>query len=235
MAVGHGGLLAPLARRVRNRFDAHMTGPAPWSAADGGGEAKRHAPATLRNRDAIVAVLRETLPETGVALEIASGSGEHAVHFAQAFPAFDWQPSDPEPAALASIDAWRAEAGLTNLRSPLMLDAAAGDWPVAHVDAILCVNMIHISPWAAAEGLIAGAARLLPPGAPLYLYGPYVRADVPTAESNLAFDASLRARDPAWGLRAVEDVIALAAAHGLAFDRLIEMPANNLSLVFRAT
>jgi hypothetical protein len=211
-----------------------MTGPAPWSAADGGGEAKRHAPATLRNRDAIVAVLRETLPKTGLVLEIASGSGEHAVHFAQAFSSLDWQPSDPEPAALASIDAWRAEAGLANLRSPLMLDTAAGDWPVAHVDAILCINMIHISPWSATEGLMAGAARLLPAGAPLYLYGPYVRADAPTAESNLAFDASLRARDPAWGLRALEDVIALAARHGLTFDRLIEMPANNLSVVFRA-
>jgi hypothetical protein len=212
-----------------------MTGPTPWSAADGGGEAKRHAPATLRNRDAIVAVLRDKLPETGLALEIASGSGEHAVHFAQAFPALDWQPSDPEPAALASIDAWRAEAGPANLRSPLMLDAAAGDWPVAHVDAMLCINMIHISPWVATEGLMAGAARLLPAGAPLYLYGPYVRADAPTAESNLAFDASLRARNPDWGLRALEDVIALAAAHGLAFERLVEMPANNLSLVFRAT
>jgi len=211
-----------------------MTGPTPWSAADGGAEAKRHAPATLRNRDAIVAVLRQTLPETGLALEIASGSGEHVVHFAQAFSALDWQPSDPEPAALASIDAWGAEAGLANLRPPLMLDAAAGDWPVERADAILCINMIHISPWAATEGLMAGAARLLPPGAPLYLYGPYVRADVPTAESNLAFDASLRARDPAWGLRAVKDVIALAAAHGMAFDRLVEMPANNLSVVLRA-
>lgn len=211
-----------------------MTAPTPWNPADGGGEAKRHAPATLRNRDAIAAVLRETLPETGLVLEVASGSGEHVVHFAQVFPMLDWQPSDPEPAALASIDAWRAEAGLANVRPSLMLDAAVSEWPIARADAILCINMVHISPWAATEGLMAGTARLLPSGAPLYLYGPYIRADVPTAESNLAFDASLRARNPAWGLRALEDVIALAAAYGLEFERLIEMPANNLSVIFRA-
>ncbi len=211
-----------------------MTAPAPWSPADGGGEAKRHAPATLRNRDAIAAVLRETLPETGQVLEVASGSGEHIVHFAQAFPGLDWQPSDPEPAALASIDAWRAEAGLANVRPALMLDAAVSEWPVVRADAILCINMVHISPWAATEGLMAGAARLLSSGAPLYLYGPYIRGDVPTAESNLAFDASLRARNPAWGLRAMEDVIALAAENGLSFERFVEMPANNLSVIFRA-
>ncbi|MBY8822776.1 DUF938 domain-containing protein [Sphingomonas colocasiae] len=208
--------------------------PTPWSPADGRDEAKRHAPATLRNRDAIVAVLRKTLPEAGLALEIASGSGEHVVHFAHAFPALDWQPSDPEPAALTSIAAWSAEAGLPNIRPPAMLDASAPGWPVDRADAILCINMVHISPWTATQGLMAGAARLLPPGAPLYLYGPYVRSGVPTAESNLAFDASLRARDPAWGLRALEDVIALAAEHGLVFERLVEMPANNLSVVLRA-
>lgn len=210
-----------------------MTGPSPWSATDGGGEARRHAPATLRNRDAIVAVLQDVLPETGLVLEIASGSGEHVVHFARAFPALDWQPSDPEPAALTSIAAWSSEAGLSNIRPPAAIDAAASVWPVDHADAILCINMVHISPWAATQGLMAGAERLLPPGAPLYLYGPYVRSDVPTAESNLAFDASLRARDPDWGLRALEDVIALAAEHGLGFDRLVEMPANNISVTFR--
>jgi len=210
-----------------------MTGPAPWSAADGGGEAKRHAPATLRNRDAIVSVLREILPETGLVLEVASGSGEHVVHFAHAFPALDWQPSDPEPAALASIDAWRAEAAMANLRPPVVLDAAAGDWPIERADAMLCINMVHISPWAATEGLVARAGQLLPSGAPLYLYGPYIRTDVPTAESNLAFDASLRARNPDWGLRALDEVVVLATRHGLTFERLVEMPANNLSLVFR--
>lgn len=211
-----------------------MSDPTPWSPAAGGGEAGRHAPATLRNRESIVTVLRDILPETGLILEVASGSGEHVVHFARVFPSLDWQPSDPEPAARTSIAAWSGEAGLPNVRRSIALDAAARSWPIARADAILCINMVHISPWAATQGLMAGAARLLPPGAPLYLYGPYVRTDVPTAESNLAFDASLRARDPAWGLRALEDVVALASGHGLAFERLIEMPANNLSLVFRA-
>ena len=137
----------------------------------------------------------------GTVLEVASGSGEHVVHFAATFPALGWQPSDPDPAGLVSIAAWCAEAGLANIAPPLALDASAGEWPIDRADAILCINMVHISPWAATLGLLAGAARLLPTGAPLILYGPYVEPDVPTADSNLAFDASLRARDPAWGLR----------------------------------
>lgn len=195
--------------------------------------AKRHAPATLRNRDAITQVLRDVLPETGLVLEVASGSGEHAVHFAAAFPALDWQPSDPDPAALVSIRAWSGEAGLPNILPPLRLDAAAADWPVARADAVLCINMVHISPWSATEGLMRGAGALLPPGGVLYLYGPFLRADVPTAPSNLAFDRSLRAGDPRWGLRALADVTRLAAEAGLALERVVEMPANNLSLVFR--
>ncbi len=193
---------------------------------------RRHAPATLRNRDAIAAILRDELPASGVVLEVASGSGEHAVHFAQNFPDLDWQPTDPDPAALASIAAWRGDADLPNLLSPLQLDAA-GDWPATRVDAILCINMVHISPWEATLGLLRGAGALLPTGGLLYLYGPYLRDGVETAPSNLAFDASLRSRDPRWGIRAVEDVVAAAAAQGLRFDRLIEMPANNLSLLFR--
>lgn len=208
-------------------------GPEPWEAGSGPvASGRRHAPATARNRDAILAVLREELPSSGLVLEVASGSGEHAIHFAAAFPCLDWQPSDPDPTALASIAAWRAEAGLANLRPPLALDAAA-PWPVASADAILCINMIHISPWAATLGLLRGAGACLPPGGLLYLYGPYIRDEVETAPSNLAFDASLKARDPQWGLRRVEDVIAAAAAEGLRFDRLVAMPANNLSLIFR--
>lgn len=204
-----------------------------WVPGEAGGEAqKRHAPATLRNRDAILAILRDALPSAGLALEVASGSGEHAIHFAAALPALDWQPSDPDPAALASIGAWRAEAGLPNLRAPILLDAA-GDWPIDRVDAILCINMVHISPWDATLGLLRGAGRALPPGGLLYLYGPYIRDDVETAPSNLAFDASLKARDPRWGLRRVEDVVAAAEAQGLRFDRLVEMAANNLSVIFR--
>lgn len=202
-------------------------------AADGGAGDKRHAPATLRNRDAIVAVLADWLPATGRVLEVASGSGEHVVHFAAAFPELDWQPSDPDPDALTSIAAWRAEAGLTNVAPPLLLDAAAPDWPVAQADVILCINMVHISAWAATLGLFAGAARLLPSGAPLILYGPYVEADVVTAESNLVFDANLRARNPAWGLRDLDAVKAAAAAVGLSFAERRAMPANNLMLLFR--
>lgn len=205
----------------------------PWLAAEAGAAAKRHAPATLRNRDAIADVLAAELPATGLVLEVASGSGEHVVHFAARFPALQWQPSDPDPAALASITAWSGEAARTNIAVPCQLEAAAPDWPIARADALLCINMVHISPWAATLGLMAGAARILPPGAPLILYGPFVEADVPTAPSNVDFDASLRARDSAWGLRDVAAVAAAAGAAGLTLARRIAMPANNLTLVFR--
>ena len=200
---------------------------------DPGGAAKRHAPATARNRDAIAAVLADELPTTGCVLEVASGTGEHAVYFAGQFPALDWQPTDPDPAALTSIASWRGEVDLPNLRAPVQLDASAPDWPVTAADAILCINMVHISPWAATQGLAAGASRLLPPGAPLILYGPYLEPEVETADSNRAFDASLKSRNPAWGLRDREAVTALAAAHGLSFLRRIAMPANNIMLVYR--
>jgi len=195
---------------------------------------KRSAPATERNRAPIAAVLREVLPERGTLLEIASGTGEHAVYFAGLFPRLLWQPTDPDPEALESIRAWRAEAGPANLLEPLRLDAAEEPWPIASADAILCVNMVHISPWSATEGLMRGAGRLLAPGAPMTLYGPYRRAGVPTAASNEAFDASLRARNPEWGLRDLEVVEAEAARHGLRLERVAEMPANNLTVVFRA-
>ncbi len=177
---------------------------------------------------AIADVLRETLPSAGLVLEIASGSGEHAAYFAQEFPALDWQPSDPDPDARRSIGAWCE--GIANVLPPLDLDAAAGTWPVAGADAVLCVNMVHISPWDATLGLLAGAAKLLPPDAPLILYGPFLQAGVPTAPSNLAFDESLRARDSRWGLRSVEAVTAAATSFSL--DQCLAMPANNLLLVF---
>lgn len=192
---------------------------------------RRHAPATLRNRAPIATILAQLLPESGRVLEVASGSGEHCAYFAEHFPRLEWQPSDPDPDALASIAAWCE--GLGNVRPPIALDAAAGDWPVGHADALLCVNMIHISPWDATLGLMAGAGRLLPPGAPLILYGPYREAGVPTAPSNEEFDQSLRARNPAWGLRLLDDVVAAAEAQRLAFDRRVAMPANNLIVVFR--
>jgi SAM-dependent methyltransferase len=198
---------------------------------DATGEAKRFAPATLRNRDAIAAVLRDILPASGLVLEVASGTGEHAVHFARAFPGLTFQPSDPDPAGLASITAWAAEANLPNLLPPIRLDASAAEWPVSDAAAILCINMIHISPWVATLGLLRNAAAILPQGAPLYLYGPYRREGIPTAPSNEEFEASLKSRNPEWGLRHVEEVA--AAATGLALKQIIEMPANNLSLIFR--
>jgi hypothetical protein len=173
------------------------------------------------------------LPARGLVLEIASGSGEHVLHFAREFPNLLFQPSDPEPAALRSIEAWRREAGLFNLLPAVALDARAAEWPVAAADAILCINMVHISPWAATEGLMRGAGRLLATGALLYLYGAYRQAGVETAPSNLAFDESLRTRDPAWGVRELDDVVAAAEPHGLRLAGVTPMPANNLSLEFR--
>lgn len=207
-------------------------GPRPF-ILEAGAEAKRFAPATQRNRDAITHVLREWLPPTGHVLEIASGTGEHIVHFAAAFPHLVWQPSDYDPAGVASVAAWMAESGLPNIRPPLQLDGSSDDWPVARADAILCINMVHIAPWAATEGLFKGAARLLESGAPLYLYGPYLAADTPTAESNEAFDASLKARNPDWGLRSVEQMDALAERCGFARAALVPMPANNISLFYK--
>jgi hypothetical protein len=173
------------------------------------------------------------LPPTGLVLEVASGSGEHAIHFAQVFPDLEWQPSDTDAGALQSIRAWREAAALTNVREPVAIDASSADWPIAQADAVLSINMVHISPWAASLGLIDGAARILPPGAPLILYGPWLKDDVPTAPSNLAFDADLKRRDPAWGLRRVEDFTAAAARKHLQLHEVRSMPANNMMLLFR--
>lgn len=197
------------------------------------GDPRGHAPATARNRDPILDILRQVLPPSGLVLEVASGTGEHAVHFARALPGLTWQPSDPSPEARRSIAAWVAAEGQENILPPLELDAAGVDWPLTQADAMVCINMVHISPWEATEGLMRGAGRLLAPGAPLYLYGPYRRGDHPLEPSNDAFDRDLRRRDPRWGLREVEDVAACAARHGLRLERVEEMPANNLSLVFR--
>lgn len=194
---------------------------------------RRHAPATLRNREPILAVLRQVLPPTGKVLEIASGSGEHAVYFARELPQLRWQPSDPSPDACASIAAWRADEGSANLMAPLAIDAASDDWAISDADALVCINLIHISPWEATVGLMRGARRILPAGSPLVLYGPFRRAGTPLAPSNAEFDASLKARDPCWGLRDLDFVCDLALTHGLAREQVIEMPANNLMLVLR--
>jgi hypothetical protein len=194
---------------------------------------KAHAPAAARNREPIAEVLKAVLPPSGTVIEVASGTGQHAVHFARLFPHLTWQPTDRDSEALDSIAAWRQETGLGNLLPPLRLDAASPGWRLPAADAVLCINMVHISPWQATVGLMRGAGTLLLPGAPLVLYGPYIREGVPTAPSNLAFDESLKARDPRWGLRTLEAVHAEAETNGLAFERLFEMPANNLTVVFR--
>lgn len=204
----------------------------PYYVGDLGKGVKRRAPAAARNTLPIGDVLAEWLPASGLVVEIASGTGEHAVAFAKRFPALEWQPTDPDPAALASIAAWREEAGLANLREPLALDAAASDWPAMRADALLNINMVHISPWAAALGLLDGTARLLSPGGRLILYGPWIAEGVETAPSNLAFDADLKARNPAWGLRRVGDFADEAEARGFALSDQREMPANNRMLLF---
>ncbi|MFY9657765.1 MAG: DUF938 domain-containing protein [Methylocystis sp.] len=194
---------------------------------------RQRAPAVERNRDPIVEVLRRVLPERGLALEIASGSGEHAIYFAQAFSHLVFLPSDPDENARNSIAAWIGDSKPPNILAPIALDAAAASWPVENADAIICINMTHISPWVATEGLFKGAGRLLASGAPLYLYGPFKRGGAHTAESNQGFDDWLHGNNPQWGVRDLELVIDCAATNGFSGPEIVEMPANNLSLLFR--
>jgi len=197
-------------------------------------DVRRSAPAALRNREPIAEVLAEWLPKSGLVLEIASGTGEHAVYFAERFPHLDWQPSDVHPDALRSIAAWREQAGLMNVREALILDAARPPWPIERADAVLNINMAHISPWAASLGLLDGAPRVLPEGGPLILYGPWLKDDIATAPSNHAFDVDLKYRHPEWGLRRVEDFAAAASERRLQLVETRAMPANNLMLLLRS-
>jgi SAM-dependent methyltransferase len=197
---------------------------------------KQHAPAAERNREPILGALRQVLPEAGRVLEIASGTGQHAAWLAPRFPSLTWQPTDPDAVALASIAAWRAEIAAPNLSAPLEVDVRAPAWwtrAELACDAMVCINMIHIAPWSACEGLVDGACRLLGEGAPLVLYGPFRFGGVFTAPSNEAFDASLRARDPAWGVRELDDVTALCAKRGLERSLVLALPANNHAVIFR--
>jgi SAM-dependent methyltransferase len=194
---------------------------------------KSYSPSAERNRDEILGAIKGVLPAQGTILEIASGSGQHALHFAPHFPQATWQPSDRSPEALASIRAYAAEADLPNLRDPLQIDARWAEWPLEEAAAVVCCNMLHISSWETCVGLLAGAARTLRAGGPLYYYGALIRADRETAPSNLDFDRSLRARDPSWGVRHLEAIVEAAAEVGLEFDEVIDMPNNNYSLVLR--
>jgi hypothetical protein len=196
-------------------------------------ENKRVAPAAERNKEAILEILRDVLPASGSVLEIASGSGQHAVFFAHALPGIVWQPSDADEGALASIRAYRDEADLGNLRAPVLLDASASAWPVDHADAVVSINMIHIAPWTACVGLFEGAARILQPGAPLVLYGPFAIDGDFVAPSNVDFDRRLRGENAAWGVRELRDVERGAVERGFRLDRVIARPANNQMVVFR--
>ncbi|HVH46977.1 MAG TPA: DUF938 domain-containing protein [Labilithrix sp.] len=199
-------------------------------------DARRFAPATQRNREPILEVMKNYVQPGAHVVEVASGSGEHAIFLASRLDVRTWQPSDPEAEARESIDAWRAYANEPRVLPAIDLDVTKHPWPIDEADVVACINMIHISPWRSCVALLTGAARILRPGGILYLYGPYRRGGVSTAASNEAFDQSLRARNPEWGVRDLESVRDEAAIHGLVLDAkddVVAMPANNLSLVFR--
>jgi SAM-dependent methyltransferase len=194
--------------------------------------AKRYAPAAERNKEPILKALRRALPRQGTVLEIASGTGQHAAFFAVHLPELIWQPTDRSPEALRSIEAWVDERGLPNLLKPITLDVCAASWPIEFADAVLCINMIHVAPWGTTEALFAGASRLLRAGTPLVTYGPYRVHGLHTAPSNQAFDESLRARDPRWGVRDIDELIELGDRTGFALEERIDMPANNMTIVW---
>jgi hypothetical protein len=193
------------------------------------------APSADRNKDPILEVLRRWVPARGLAVEIASGTGQHVVHFASALPRLIWQPTEPDTDQHDSIAAWIESEALTNVRQPLMLDVSQQPWPVDRADVVICINMIHISPWQATLDLMRGSAEIMPNNGVLFLYGPYRRFGAHTAPSNAAFDADLRARNPEWGVRDLEAVTEAATANGLEFAEAVAMPANNFSVVFRKT
>ncbi|HXQ31855.1 MAG TPA: DUF938 domain-containing protein [Steroidobacteraceae bacterium] len=192
------------------------------------------SPAAERNKGPILEALRGWLPAAGSVLEVASGTGQHVVHFAAAFPGLTWRPTEADPARLGAIAGRRARAALPNVCEPIALDVFDDPWPLAgSVAAVIAINLIHIAPWAATEALCRGARRQLSSGGVLVLYGPFKERGQHTAPSNAAFDESLRAEDPAWGVRELEAVAAVAARHGFAAPRLVRMPANNLTVSFR--
>ena len=194
---------------------------------------KRSAPAVQRNREPILEVLNQVLPDRGQVLEIAAGSGEHAVFFAPHFPRLTWLPTDPDADQVASITAWMGEAEIANLHPPVRMDVLETPWAIAQAEAVLCINMIHISPWVCTLALLDGAARVLAKGGVLYLYGPYRIGGAHTAPSNAEFDQWLQAQNAAWGVRDLDVVKHEAAQRGLTFSETVQMPANNLSVIFR--
>ncbi len=206
----------------------------PTALEDRGTDVRMRSPSAARNRELILTVLQRVLPQEGRVLEIASGTGEHAVHFAHAMPGLTWRTSDPDAASRTSIAAWIEAEALANVLAPLAIDTRTSDWGVEgeRFDAVVSLNMIHIAPWEAALGLVAGASRLLKPKGLLFFYGPFKRDGEHTAPSNEAFDASLKSRDPSWGVRDVADVAREAQRKGFALMEIEEMPANNLCVIF---
>lgn len=199
-------------------------------------DARQYAPATERNREAILEVLLEVLPPTGTVLEVSSGTGEHAVFFAPRLTPRHWLPTDPNPLAIASINAWRSYTKAENLYPPIVLDACQPNCELGDVEpisAIVNINMIHIAPWEACLGLMAGAKLILPPDGILYLYGPFKRGGKHTSPSNIAFDESLREQNPDWGVRDLDKVVAVAKSQQLNLVKIVAMPANNLSVIFQ--
>ncbi len=205
----------------------------PSDETDETDDRRRVGESSERNKGPILAVLERVLPEEGLVLEIGAGSGQHAAHFAPRFPGLEWQPTDPDRAMRDSIAAWVEDTGAPNLRPPMDLDVTGAVWPITKAVAVFSANMIHIAPWDCCLGLLAGAGKVLTPGGLLVLYGPFKRGGEHTAPSNESFDESLRARDPAWGVRDLDDVADAAAGAGLDLAETVEMPANNLIAVFR--
>ena len=202
----------------------------PWPIGEDRGAGKRFSQSAERNKEPILAVLRRVLPERGCVLEIASGTGQHVVHFARALPHLEWQPSDMDPELRESVACWVRDEGLANVKQPIALDVHDAAWPVKAADAVLCINMIHVAPWASTLALFDGARKLGP--RVVVLYGPYRRGGAHTAPSNARFDASLKANDPSWGVRDLEAVEAVARDNGFALAEVVPMPANNFSVVF---
>jgi hypothetical protein len=229
--------VVPQARTIA--YDFAMTTPSSGRSRYGKGGLSEglvagllESPSAERNKTPILDAIRSRLPVSGVVIEIASGTGQHIVHFARELPGLIWQPTDADDELRAAATDRIRAAGLSNVRTPLRLDVLASDWPVTGANAIVCINMIHVAPWSATKGLLEGAARLLQAGSPLFLYGPFKRRGRHTAPSNEAFDASLRARNPEWGVRDLDDVELCAREHGLPPVDVIEMPANNLVVIF---
>lgn len=204
-----------------------------WPIGERLADGRLFAPAADRNRAPILEVLERELPQRGLVLEVASGTGQHAVSFAKSLTHLRWQPSDPDAAFRHSITRWIDLEHLGNVNVPIALDVRLQPWPITAADAIVCINMVHITPWEATLGLFAGAGQVLSPGSLLYLYGPYRRGGQHTAPSNASFDSDLRGRDPEWGVRDVEAIAAVAGDTGFDLAKTVAMPANNLSLIFR--